>query len=61
MVIAQRQTLNGFRTKIQDDAPILHESPGHHRPLYLGIDQQVGSKVVVDDPVIDRPDQVGFE
>src|SRR5690606_37911918 len=44
---------------IEHDLPVRHVGLGHGDPLHIGIHHQVGGAVVVDDPVVERLEQIG--
>ena len=58
LIVFEYQILYGRRAEVEYDLAVPHELPGHHYTRYGRIDQQVRRQAVVQDPVIERTDQV---
>src|SRR6056297_2795754 len=58
IIVLQHQPLNRRRADVEHDLAVLHVLAGHHYVLALGIHDEVGRHVVVDDPVEHGPDHV---
>ena len=53
--------MNGFGPQVQHDPAILNIGTRHHGTLRIRVDQQIRRELVVDDPVVNRPDQIGLQ
>ena len=58
-VVSEVQVLHRGQADVQNDLSVLYVLSRNHRLRMFGVDENVRSEVVIDEPVVDGPDEIG--